>query len=537
MRSPSPSPGRSPRPRRARLAARSTLAASLAALASLLVPGGAPGAHVGSPEVLHEGQAGPYPLVVVVRPPEVIPGIAEVDVRVRDGAGGRSVDAVTLVPVPLVGEGAELAPRPDRAERSAVDPALFTGRLWIMERGGWRVRVHASGRAGAGDLAVPVAVVAARGRSMTLWLGLLLAGLVTLLAAALASIVEAAVGEAQVPRGEPLPERVLPGRLESQARVGARTRVPAAVALGCALVGIGLGLTWWRAEARFYRSLVYRPLDLGATLSSDRRLVLTIAAAPEPDPSAGRPSVARRRRSPPLQGVDDLMSDHGHLMHLFMIRLPAADAILHLHPERIGAGSFRQEVPAGPAGRYRIFADVVHASGLPETLTTEVELGAGGGPPAGDDATGGPALGTSVGSDAPTRPSVLPDGTRVTWAGEETGPLPSRRALEFRFLVTGPDGRPVTDLVPYMGMAGHAVFLARDLSVFAHLHPSGSVAMASMAMADPAAMMAMHAVEGTPLAAEVAFPYGLPHPGPYRIFVQFRRGATVETAVFDVVAE
>jgi hypothetical protein len=536
MRSPSRPPARSLRPRRARLAARSTLA-TLAALAALLVPEGAPGAHVGSPEVLHEGQAGPYPLVVVVRPPEVIPGIAEVDVRVRDGAGGRSVDAVTLVPVPLVGEGAELAPRPDRAERSPVDPALFSGRLWIMERGGWRVRVHASGRAGTGDLAVPVAVVAARGRSMTLWLGLLLAGLMALLAAALASIVAAAVGEAQLPRGEPLPERVVPGLLVDStpaAQARARTRVPAAVALGCALAGIGLGLAWWRAEARFYRSLVYRPLDLGATLSSDRRLVLTIAAAPEPDPSVGRPSAARRRRSPALQGVDDLMSDHGHLMHLFMIRLPAEDAILHLHPERIGAGRFRQELPAAPAGRYRIFADVVHASGLPETLTTEVELGAGGGPPAGDDATGGPALGTRVGSNAPTRPSVLPDGTRVTWAGEQTGPLPSRRALDFRFLITGPDGRPVTDLVPYMGMAGHAVFLARDLSVFAHLHPSGSVAMASMAMADPAAMMAMHAAEGTPLAAEVAFPYGLPHPGPYRIFVQFRRGATVETAVFDI---
>jgi hypothetical protein len=529
MRSPSPSPGRSLRPRRARLAVRSTLAA-LASLASLLVPGGAPGAHVGSPEVLHEGQAGPYPLVVVVRPPEVIPGIAEVDVRVRDGAAGRTVDAVTLVPVPLVGEGAELAPRPDRAERSPVDPALFTGRLWIMERGAWRVRVHASGRAGTGDLAVPVAVVAARGRSMTLWLGLLLAGLVTLLAAALASIVQAAVGEAQVPRGEPFPER-------RQSKTRVRTRVPAAIAFGCALAGIGLGLAWWRTEARFYRSLVYRPLDLGATLSPDRRLVLTIAAAPEPDPSAGRPSAARRRRSPVLQGVDDLMPDHGHLMHLFMVRLPAADAILHLHPERIGAGRFSQELPVAPAGRYRIFADVVHASGLPETLTTEVELGAGGGPPAGDDATGGPALGTGVGSNTPTQPSVLPDGTRVTWVGDETGPLPSRRAHDFRFLVTGPDGRPVTDLVPYMGMAGHAVFLARDLSVFAHLHPSGSVAMASMAMADPAAMMAMHAAEGTPLAAEVAFPYGLPHPGPYRIFVQFRRGATVETGVFDIVTE
>src|SRR5690242_10717893 len=38
-------------------------------------------AHIGSPAVFFEGQAGPYGLRVVVRPPEVIPGLAEVSVR------------------------------------------------------------------------------------------------------------------------------------------------------------------------------------------------------------------------------------------------------------------------------------------------------------------------------------------------------------------------------------------------------------------------------------------------------------------------
>jgi hypothetical protein len=39
-------------------------------------------AHVGSPNVLFDGNAGPYPVRVIVRPPEVVPGLAEVIIRV-----------------------------------------------------------------------------------------------------------------------------------------------------------------------------------------------------------------------------------------------------------------------------------------------------------------------------------------------------------------------------------------------------------------------------------------------------------------------
>ena len=34
-------------------------------------------AHVGSPDVYYEGDAGPYHLIVTVRMPQVIPGVAE----------------------------------------------------------------------------------------------------------------------------------------------------------------------------------------------------------------------------------------------------------------------------------------------------------------------------------------------------------------------------------------------------------------------------------------------------------------------------
>ncbi|WP_431216700.1 hypothetical protein ACQ86N_20275 [Puia sp. P3] len=44
-------------------------------------------AHVGSPDVALEGVAGPYRLLVSVKPPEVIPGTALVTVYLQNGNG------------------------------------------------------------------------------------------------------------------------------------------------------------------------------------------------------------------------------------------------------------------------------------------------------------------------------------------------------------------------------------------------------------------------------------------------------------------
>jgi hypothetical protein len=101
-----------------------------------------------------------------------------------------------------------------------------------------------------------------------------------------------------------------------------------------------------------------------------------------------------------------------------------------------------------------------------------------------------------------------------------------------RLAIVGPDGKALNDLKPYMGMGGHAEFIKEDGSVFAHVHPTGSVPMASVNVASPAAMMAMHETKPGPV---VSFPYGIPTPGRYRVFVQMKRVGRVETGTFEVV--
>ena len=62
--------------------------------------------------------------------------------------------------------------------------------------------------------------------------------------------------------------------------------------------------------------------------------------------------------------TDDFIPDHGHLMHLFAIRMPGMDRMWHLHPDEQKSGGFALDLPDMPAGSYKLFADVVHANGI-----------------------------------------------------------------------------------------------------------------------------------------------------------------------------
>ena len=112
--------------------------------------------------------------------------------------------------------------------------------------------------------------------------------------------------------------------------------------------------------------------------------------------------------------------------------------------------------------------------------------------------------------------------------------------------MTEPDGTP-SALEPYMGMLGHAAVLRGDGSLFVHLHPAGSINLtaqrrfaeaeggAEAAGGAPDAEHGAHSPSGP--ANRVTFPFVFPEPGAYRIVVQVKPGAAVETAAFDVVVE
>ena len=455
-------------------------------------------AHVGSPDVFYEGEAGPYHLLVTIRPPQTIPGVAQIEIR----SSSPDVREVRIVPLRLTGPGAKNAPIPDVAKRSDLDPQFYTGSLWLMNTGAWQVRVQADGSHGEGMLSVPVPAAATRMLPMQKSLGAILAVLGLVLFIGLVSIIGAGSREAQLEPG-----------VQPDTRHMRRSRIVMAGTAVLLVLLLWLGRMWWNSEAGVYQTRVFKPLALTAAIENGNRLALSL----------DDPGWLNRR-------TDDLLPDHGHLMHLYVIRIPAMDEVWHLHPERTGDHTFTQPLPSMPAGRYALYGDIVHENGFSETAVGEMEApDVSGQPLQGDDAGGAGA--PLVKADYNSLVAPLSEGYRMVW---ERGPMPYRagQPYEFRFRVVDAQGRPAEGMELYMGMQGHAAFVRTDRSVFAHVHPSGSVPMAALGLiadSNPHAGMIMHA--GPP--AEVAFPYGFPKPGEYRIFVQVKRAGKVETGIFD----
>ena len=441
-------------------------------------------AHVGSPDVYYEGAAGPYPLVITIRPPVVVPGVAEIEILSRSA----DVHQIRLTPLRLSGPGAQFAPVSDVAQRSKDSPQFFTGNLWLMEQGGWQVRIQAEGRQGQGQLSVPVPAVAQRTLPMQKTLGALLLGFTLLLAFGAVSIVGASVREGQLPPGATATP------VEQQ-----RARWVMAGSAVLVLCSLLFAKVWWDSIASRYEQGLYKLPQVSVALEQGR-LILRL---PEPGLWRG----LRLAENP-------LIPDHGHPVHLFLIRLPEMEQFWHLHPEQTESSSFSQQLPAIPAGRYQIFADIVHKSGFPETLVAEISLPAVSGEPlSGDDSEGiGPSLSQA---DTVRIVSSLSEGSRMVWE-RDSSPLTVKQPTWFRFRVEDPQGNPAKDLENYMGMAGHAVFVRHDRTVFAHVHPSGTPPMAMLALAQASFgssapdRHAGHSMSQGALPSTVSFLYGFP---------------------------
>ena len=476
-------------------------------------------AHVGSPDVYAEGQAGPYKLFVVIRPPLVIPGVAEIEAR----SSTAGVNNITITPMLLTGDASKHPPVPDTMTRPSNDAQFFTGHLWIMATGSWQIRFVATGDQGQGVLSIPVPATAIGTRKMQHGMGLMLAILGVILILGMVGIIGAAARDAQLPPGKTAPP--------ASRR---RAYVAMTVAFVILVAGVILGGKWWNAEAADYAAYIYKPLQMNATIQPDNILDLKMID----------PGWVRARK------LDDFVPDHNHIMHLYAIRWPAMDVVFHLHPDQVGSGDFHLALPEMPAGTYRLFADVVHANGFPETLVTSITVPfVRGRQLAGDDAEGTAPVVTSTGRGTQTNASYkLPDGYTMVWKRPAT--LTAKAPEDFSFTLLDDKGQPAKDMDLYMGMVGHAAFVKTDGSVFAHIHPSGTVSMAALMMAqaqnsgsnnmtgDMKDMPGMDmSGNSQSIPSTVAFPYGFPTSGNYRIFVQMKHGNTVETGTFDAVVE
>jgi predicted secreted protein len=489
-------------------------------------------AHVGSSLTVQEGQAGPYGIRVLVRPPGVIPGLVEVVIKSTTPA---AVPTTVTVRPALWRFGLKGAPPAEPTTPVPGEPGTFTTRVWIMQSGSYAFHVNASGTAGSGSLVVPVTSEATTASTLPSWLGWLLAALGVFLVLGLVSVIGAASRESSLPAG------ARPGAPER----GRARRAMAVTACLTAAVLFG-GWKWWDAVDTDYRARLAKPLDVATTITGGAQRTLTLRITDKTffSRDTTQPDSVKINGTP-------LMPDHGKMLHLFLVEAGARGAVAHLHPLRQSTLAFTTPVTGVPAGTYWLFAEAVRESGYSVALTDTVTIPDGSATPNidGDDAW---TLAAPPSSGA--APATLSDGAqmRITLDGTPT----VGTDVTIRARVTERDGTPAP-LAPWLGMAGHAMVVRTDGQVFLHLHPMGTSSMAAQerllrreagdtvnhgekqptAPAMPHAMPMSHAMPDEPVArGDVSFPVAFPSAGTYRVFVQVRRvGRAVETAVMDVL--
>lgn len=500
-------------------------------------------AHIGSPNIIFEGQAGAYPVRVVVSPPEVVPGLAEISVRVLAG----NVERVTALPA-HGSTGLAGAPPPDEAKPVRGATNLYSAELWFMVSGSYSVHVDIFGDQGKGAVVVPVTSVATRPVEMPRYMQIILLALGALLYLKVVTIIGTAARESVLePGAVPTRRQIWRGRI---------TMVVFAALFAGVIYG---GKMWWDAVDRDYRSnRLYRPipLDTAVEIRDDLHVLKLNLLGDDGE---------RRYRWTPI------VPDHGKLMHLFMVREPELSAFAHLHPLQHGSNQFEVLLPPLPQGRYQLYADVTHESGSSQTLTAMVEVPniKGNFPMAVPVAVNGndPICAAPVSSMLVTNGSLafdpddswhlsmegapavntttnsrLGNGYSLVWKND--GALREGEEASLRFELRGPDGQPAP-LQHYVGMLGHAAVRRKDGSVFAHLHPVGTFSMAAqevMARREQRfngsitvtnGAYAAHSAGITPPTGVVTFPYQFPRAGAYRLWVQVRSEGRVLTGVFD----
>jgi hypothetical protein len=479
-------------------------------------------AHVGSPDTWFEGNAGPYHLTVQIQPAGVVPGVATVYVR----ATGDIPQTVTIQANKFDATGG--APPPEPAPPVTGDAGAFSGRLWIMTGGSNSVTVAASGPEGSGKVVVPVVIVAYSRLQLDKPVAAGLLAMGAFLFVGLLTIVGAAVREGSLAADEsPTPQ------LKRRAR--------SAMALATVIVVLlaAGGWRWWNIEDLNYQRSMYKPLASTASMKrTDAGDAIEVRIADS--------AWIKRRDTLWLSRHDanswsPLVEDHGKIMHLFLIR-DDMSAFAHLHPATSDSISFSSPMPSIPAGRYKVFADIVHESGFTHTLTSSIDIGSSSGLPTamgnGDDSwfVGAPA--------GDSRTANLQSGATMEWV---QSPIIAGKPASLRFIVRNADGSPA-QLEPYMGMPAHAVVSRDDGSVFVHLHPMGTISMASQmafAMRQPGdtvlgtlgkrlSAAEMSSMQHAPVTiGTVSFPYAFPKPGNYRLWVQVKLGGKVNSASFD----
>ena len=200
-------------------------------------------------------------------------------------------------------------------------------------------------------------------------------------------------------------------------------------------------------------------------------------------------------KGPDGKPVTQYTKTHEKDLHLIVVRRDLS-GFKHVHPTMAADGTWSIPFTFTAGGTWRMYADFQPAGhDSPITLGTDVNV-----------------TGMYVPVPVADPASVYSfDGYDVTLQGT---PVAGKES-ELTFKVSK-DGKPVTDLQPYLGAFGHLVSLRGGDLAYLHNHP------------------AEHAEPGSKGGPEITFGTTFPTAGTYSLFLDFQHAGAVHTAEFTV---
>ncbi|QHT59248.1 hypothetical protein GXP70_04195 [Paenibacillus lycopersici] len=195
-----------------------------------------------------------------------------------------------------------------------------------------------------------------------------------------------------------------------------------------------------------------------------------------------------------------LQVNHEKKLHLIIVS-QGLSTFMHAHPEETAEpGVFEVPVSFPSAGRYELIADYVARDGSQQWRSTWVE--------AGGETAGMRQAEPALAPDKELTHTVEGMTVGLTFNQPPKAGKPAELTFAFADQATG---KPISDLQPYLGAAGHVVILDADAKHYLHVHAMGG--------------------SGGPTAM---FHTAFPDSGLYKIWGQFQRSGRVVTAAFVV---
>jgi hypothetical protein len=186
--------------------------------------------------------------------------------------------------------------------------------------------------------------------------------------------------------------------------------------------------------------------------------------------------------------------EHDKRLHLIAVRRDFS-GFQHVHPQMALDGTWTTTLDLS-AGQWRLFADFKATGGQALTLGNDLAV---------------PGAYQPAAPPADSQTSTV-DGYAVTLDGR----LAAGKAAKLTLTVTR-DGRPVTDLEPYLGAYGHLVALRAGDLAYLHVHPEGTPG------------------DGvTKPGPGVVFYAEVPSAGRYQLYLDFMHEGVVRTAAFTL---